>query len=99
MNDFVFNYIFEETKDKGFINARHFRSYIQKKYGIKEQNIGTKLYTAINKYQINKYGRLINPQHTFYTKESERIKTQRENARKQARKNRKGFWLNDGGIK
>ena len=89
MNDFIFNFIFEETKDKGFINATHFRSYILKKYGIKERETGTQLYTAINKYQIKKYGRSINPQHTFYTKESERIKSQRGYARKNARKNRK----------
>lgn len=94
MNDFTFNYIFEMSKDKFFTNATQFRYYLWNRYGIKEKEFGTKLYTAINKYQVKKYGRSINPQYVFYTKESEKRKTINSNARKNQRKKRNGFWLN-----
>lgn len=94
MNDFVFNYIYEISKDKAFINATQFRHYLWCRYGIINKEFGTRLYTAINKYQIKKYGRSINPQYVFYAKETEEIKRHNSNARKQQRKNRKGFWLN-----
>ena len=61
MNDFVFKFIFESEKDKAFPNSRVFRMYIQKKYGIVDIFDGTKLYIAINKYQLKKYGRSVNP--------------------------------------
>ena len=63
MNDFVFNYILNEIKDKTFSNTRQFRLYLLKKYKIDDtyrQDI-TRLWIAINKYQIKKYGRSINP--------------------------------------
>lgn len=94
MNDFVFKFIFENSKDKAFINSTDFRRYLWKRYGIREKEIGTELYIAINKYQVKKYGRSINPAYVWKTKEEERIKTQIGHSRKHARKNRKGFWLN-----
>ena len=94
MNDFVFKFIFENTKDKAFNNSMQFRKYLWETYGIKEKELGTELYIAINKYQVKKYGRSINPIFEYHTKETERIKTQINQSRKQQKKKRKGFWLN-----
>ena len=61
MDDFIFNFIFEELKDKTFCNSKQFRVVIEKKYGIKDRALGTKLWVAISNYQIKKYGQSINP--------------------------------------
>ena len=61
MDDFIFNFIFEELKDRTFCNSKQFRVVIEKKYGIKDRALGTKLWVAISNYQIKKYGQSINP--------------------------------------
>lgn len=99
MDEFIFNYIFETSKDKEFINAIQFRHYLSSKYGINNKRLGTDLYIAINRYQVKKYGKSLNPMFVFYSKETEaRIRANR-NSIKQARKNRKGFWLNKTEVK
>ena len=62
MDDFIFNFIFEELKDRTFCNSIQFRMLLEKKYGIKDKALGTRLWTAISNYQIKKYGQSINPQ-------------------------------------
>lgn len=61
MNDFMFNYIFNNEKDKAFFNAKVFRIYLERTYGIKDIKMGTDLYIAINRYQVKKYGCSVNP--------------------------------------
>lgn len=61
MDDFIFNFIFEELKDRTFCNSKQFRVVLEKKYGIKDRELGTKLWVAISNYQIKKYGQSINP--------------------------------------
>ena len=94
MNDFTFKYLFEISKDKAFVNSTQFRHHRANRYGINEREFGTRLYTAINNYQVKKYGRSINPQYVYYSKETEERKRKNSNARKNQMKNRKGFWLN-----
>jgi hypothetical protein len=62
MNDFIFNFIFSELKDRTFSSSTQFRIVLEKKYGIKDRETGTRLWTAISNYQIKKYGQSINPQ-------------------------------------
>lgn len=62
MNDFIFNFIFNELKDRTFSSSTQFRIVLEKKYGIKDIEPGTRLWTAISNYQIKKYGQSINPQ-------------------------------------
>lgn len=69
MDDFVFKYIFETEKDKPWSNSNWFRLYIRKKYNITNQEDGTKLYTAINRYQVKKYGGSIEPRFFFYSED------------------------------
>lgn len=57
MNDFIFNYIFNKEKDKSWLNANVFRGYVRRKYKIKDFAFGTRIYTAINRYQVKRYGR------------------------------------------
>ena len=61
MNDFIFKFVFESEKDKPWSNSNVFRNYIKKKYNINNQSDGTKLYIAINKYQVKKYGGSMQP--------------------------------------
>lgn len=61
MDNFIFNFIFEELKDRTFCNSIQFRMLLEKKYGIKDRALGTKLWIAISNYQIKKYGQSINP--------------------------------------
>ena len=75
MNDFVFNYIFQNEKDKAWSNARLFRFYIRKKYNIVDVEFVSKLYAFINKYQVKKYGGSINP-HSIRTKEDYLLRAQ-----------------------
>ena len=62
MNDFIFNFIFNELKDRTFSSSTQFRIVLEKKYGIKDIETGTRLWTTISNYQIKKYGQSINPQ-------------------------------------
>ena len=62
MNDFIFNFIFSELKDRTFSSSTQFRIVLEKKYGVKDIETGTRLWTAISNYQIKKYGQSINPQ-------------------------------------
>ena len=62
MNDFIFNFIFNELKDRTFSSSTQFRIVLEKKYGIKDIETGTRLWIAISNYQIKKYGQSINPQ-------------------------------------
>lgn len=82
MNDFVFRFIFENEKDKGWSNSRWFRTYIKKKYRITNQEDGTKLYVAINKYQIEKYGITIDPTVLYYKEDYIKRATAIRNQRK-----------------
>ena len=66
MNDFVFNVIFEREKEKAWVNSYVFRVYLKRKYGILDRDIGSQLYIAINKYQVNKYGSSIQPHNIRY---------------------------------
>lgn len=61
MDDFLYNFIFSELKDRNFSNSQQFRMMLKKKYGINNRALGTKLYTAISNYQIKKYGQSVNP--------------------------------------
>lgn len=92
MNDFVFNYIFEQVKDRGFSNALQFRVYLFKKYGIDDryrQDI-TRLYVDINRYQVKKYGRSVNPnQYIDLSKETLRRKGKSRYSVKQHRLRKK----------
>ena len=94
-DEFQYNYIFEVSKEKAFRNSIQFRNYLATKYGITSKEIGTKLYTAIINYQVKKYGGSINPIYVFYSKETANKVRINSNSRKQARKNRKGFWLKE----
>lgn len=61
MDEFMFNFIFSELKDRTFSSAGQFRILLEKKYGIKDRQLGTRLWVAISNYQIKKYGQSINP--------------------------------------
>lgn len=62
MDEFMFNFIFSELKDRTFSSAIQFRALLKKKYGIEDTALGTKLWVAISNYQIKKYGQSINPE-------------------------------------
>ena len=66
MNDFVFKFIFEKEKNKAWTNSSWFRFYLKNNYGITNQDDGTRLYIAINKYQVKKFGRTIDPKFLYY---------------------------------
>lgn len=61
MNEIIFKYIFTKEKDKGWQNSTQFKGYLYKTYNIKDNQEGTRLYIAINKYQVKKYGGSVNP--------------------------------------
>ena len=85
MNDFIFNFIFENEKETFWTNANIFRSRIRRKYGIVSPKDETRLYIAINQYQVKKYGHSVQPQN-IRTKEDY---LQRARTVRQARYDRK----------
>lgn len=69
MNDFIFNFIFAAEKNKPWSNSNVFRKYVIRKYGIVDVFDTTRLYIAINKYQVKKFGRSIQPHEIRYSEE------------------------------
>ena len=88
MSDFAFDFIFEISKDKCFTNSREFRGYLWNKYGIRDKSFGTKLYIAINNYQVKKYGKSLNPRGYNYSVEEYKEIAQRRRSIKWVKKNR-----------